>query len=254
MNTIDEVLHRLDHIVDHAIRERSPAGYFPALYRRVTAIVKDEIARGTFDDNERMEAFDIHFARRYLDAVDDHTAKKAVTHSWKAAFSAADNPSLIVLQHLLLGMNAHISLDLGISAAAVADKNDPLSITADFMRINAILGSLIHDTQNRLTRIFGPLGLIDRLLGDMDESLSLFSIEYARDRAWTQALELILARDAARDTLIDQRDAAVARFSQRLARPRKPLLRLLLRLIRIAEKGDVPSRIHVLRKHDGSHP
>jgi hypothetical protein len=164
-----------------------------------------------------------------------------------AAFTGADNRSLIVLQHLLLGMNAHISLDLGISTAAVADRSDPLSIKADFLRINAILGSLINDTQQRLTRFFGPLGLIDHLLGDTDESLSLFSIKYARDKAWTQALELMVADDPTRGRLIQDRDAAVAGFSARIARPRRFTLRLLIRLIRMAEIGNVPWRIGVLK-------
>jgi hypothetical protein len=118
------------------------------------------------------------------------------------------------------------------------------------MRINAILGSLINDTQQRLTRFFGPLGLVDHLLGNVDESLSLFSLEYARDKAWTQALELIVTDGNARETLIAGRDKAVAGFSNRIARPRKLTLRMLIRLIRLTEKGDVPWRIHVLGKHD----
>lgn len=250
MNSIDDVIQRLDAIVEESIRSRSPAGYFPALYRRVTAVVQQEIERGAFDDNERMEALDIHFAQRYLDAFDRHAEGKPVTRSWEAAFAGVDNRSLIVLQHLLLGMNAHISLDLGISTAAIADHRDPLSIKNDFLKINAILASLINDTQRRLTRFFGPLGLVDRLLGDVDESMSLFSIDYARDKAWTQALELIVAVPATRESLIAHRDSAVAGFSGRIAQPRPYTLRLLIRLIRMAEKGDVRWRIGVMKRND----
>ncbi|HKJ89896.1 MAG TPA: DUF5995 family protein [Oceanipulchritudo sp.] len=249
MNSIDEVLQRLDAIIGQSIQSRSPGGYFPALYRRVTAAVKQDIERGAFDSNERMEQLDIHFAQRYFDAFENHAEGKPVTHSWKAAFAGQESPSLIVLQHLLLGMNAHISLDLGISTAAIADRGDPLAIKEDFFRINAILGSFINDTQKRLTRVFGPLGVIDHLLGDVDESLSLFSIEYARDKAWTQALELIVADEPTREALIAQRDKAVAGFSSRIARPRNLTLRLLIRLIRLAEKGDLPWRIEVLKNH-----
>ncbi len=249
MNSIDEVLQRLDDIVEQSIKSRSPGGYFPALYRRVTAVVKRDIDRGAFDNNERMERLDIHFAQRYLNAFDSHAGQGPVSLSWEAAFAGVEKPSLIVLQHLLLGMNAHIGLDLGISTAAVADRENPLAIKDDFIRINAILGSLINDTQKRLTRVFGPLGIIDHLLGDVDESISLFSIEYARDKAWTQALELIVADDGTRDDLIDQRDKAVAGFSGRIARPRKLTLRILIRLIRLAEKGDVPWRIGILKNH-----
>jgi len=39
------------------------------------------------------------------------------TESWVKAFDATEFWWLIVLQHLLMDMNAHINLDLGIAAA-----------------------------------------------------------------------------------------------------------------------------------------
>jgi hypothetical protein len=57
----------------------------------------------------------------------------------------------------------------------------------------------------------------------------------------------MVADGQTRDTLIAQRDQAVAGFSNRIARPRRLSIRLLLRLIRLAEKGDVPWRIGVLK-------
>ena len=243
---VDQVLARLDEITEAGINAHSPSGYFPALYRRVTATVGNAIEHGKFEDKARMEALLVNFAQRYLDAYDAYTSKLPVTQSWLFAFSHSRETSLIVLQHLLLGMNAHISLDLGISTSEVADPTNPLSVKEDFLAINGILGSLINNTQKRLTRIFGPLGILDRLLGSIDESFSLFSIKYARGKAWTQTLELLLASKEQRPSLIEQRDARVAAFSHQIVRPPAFKLRLLLRLIRLAEKGNVPSRIRAL--------
>jgi len=241
--SIDDVIERLDAILADAKEAGSPAGYFPALYRRVTIAVRDAIARGEFEDNERMERLDVRFAQRYLDAVVQKRTGGQPTHSWAAAFAADDEGGLTVLQHLLLGMNAHINLDLGIAAAETCEPEALMSLKKDFNHINGILGSLLEDTQRRLTRIFGPLGLIDRFLGPIDERLSIFSIGYARDKAWTQALELALTPSAERAAYLVARDEAVARFARSIVRPPHWTARLLLRLVCWLERGDVRSRL-----------
>lgn len=244
IQSIEDVIDQLGDIVQSSIESNSPLGYFAALYKRVTISVRDGIARGDFDDNARMEKLDILFASRYLDAYRSFQNQEAVTASWKAAFQAT-SPKLITLQHLMLGMNAHISLDLGI-AAAEAGQSDPLALRNDFYTINRVLEELIDNTQRRLTRIFGPLGLVDRLLGPTDEKLSIYSIAYARDKAWTQMLELSLAQTDQRDLLIRERDKSVAKFSTLITSPPQKTVRFLLFLIRALEKGTVSSRIEIL--------
>jgi uncharacterized protein DUF5995 len=66
------VIRRLTAVVERAEAEGSRLGYFPALYRRVTAAVL--AALPTFDDAERMTRLDVVFAGRYLDAFAAHQA------------------------------------------------------------------------------------------------------------------------------------------------------------------------------------
>ena len=102
-------------------------GYFPALYRKVTVEVKRGIEERVFDDGPRMERLDVVFAKRYLDAFDAYMEGGAPTRAWVLAFETTGQWWPIVLQHLLLGMNAHINLDLGIAAARVSPGSQPLS-------------------------------------------------------------------------------------------------------------------------------
>ena len=60
------------------------------------------------------------FANRYLAAYDAHRTGRTATRACAHSFVVAQQWWPIVLQHLLLGMNAHINLDLGIAAARVA--------------------------------------------------------------------------------------------------------------------------------------
>lgn len=113
-STIDEVIASLDRIIEWSKRTKSRCGYFAALYRKVTCNVRDGIASGYFDDGERMERLDVIFANRYLEAFEAYHSGQSTTQSWILAFDTTQRWSPIVLQHLMVGMNAHINLDLGL--------------------------------------------------------------------------------------------------------------------------------------------
>ena len=70
-NTIDEVIARLDDIIQSARAERSRLGFFATLYRNVTLKVKQGIGSGFFEDGPRMERLDVGFANRYLSALEN---------------------------------------------------------------------------------------------------------------------------------------------------------------------------------------
>jgi len=122
--TIDEVVYLLDAVLIRTRRERSRLGYFAALYRRVTLRVKEGIQKGEFEDGARMEKFDVIFANRYLEATYQYWNGVKPTRAWQLAFAACRDWNPVVLQHLLMGMNAHINLDLGISAALTSPGSD----------------------------------------------------------------------------------------------------------------------------------
>src|SRR5688500_14529012 len=118
--TLNEVITCLDTIIDDCIRAKSRMGYFACLYRKMTVAIRDAIVNNVFADAARMEKLDVYFANRYLDAYDQYSSGQNPTVSWQTAFDAAAADQLTVLQHLLLGINAHINLDLGIAAAKVS--------------------------------------------------------------------------------------------------------------------------------------
>ena len=136
--TIDEVIQQLDDIVDMAYRQKSRLGYFAALYRKVTLKVKEGIGGGIFEDGERMERLDVIFANRYLNAIEQYQSNEMPTRSWQLTFETSKHWWPIVLQHLLLGMNAHINLDLGIAAAKTSPGDAIIDLKEDFKKINEI--------------------------------------------------------------------------------------------------------------------
>ena len=171
--TIDGVLLSLDRVIDWSKQNSSRLGYFAALYRKVTRAVKTGIADGSFEDGPRMERLDVIFANRYLDALERYrTDRQSTPHAWLLAFETAEQWWPIVLQHLLLGMNAHINMDLGIAAVTCVPPEELAILKADFFKINGILASLVQKTQEDLTAVWPWLRLLDRFMGESDEGLT----------------------------------------------------------------------------------
>jgi len=245
--TIDEVIFHLDQIIDRCSRDRSRMGYFPALYRKVTVKVKEGIAAGRFEDGPRMEHLDVRFANRYLEAYYAFHTGKPVTQSWRLAFDSASHWWPIVLQHLLLGMNAHINLDLGIAAAETAPGNQLPTLRNDFNTINDILHHLIDEVQEELAEVWPLLRRLDLVAGDLDELLSRFGIDLSRDKAWAVAEELSTLPPEQRSAAIEQIDKGVFDFGQKVLGPPKFWFRMGLMLVRLGERQAVDRVISILR-------
>lgn len=245
--TIDGVLARLDAIIDEARREGRRLGYFAVLYRGVTARVKEGIAAGRFEDPARMERLDVIFANRYLAAYDAFRRGAPCSACWRLAFEAAEAREPLVLQHLLLGMHAHIDLDLGIAAAETAPGAALPALERDFREINALLVEMLGDVQDRLSRVSPWLGLLDRVAGGRDEALARLGLRGTRSGAWLSARRLAALQDAdARTLAIDDCDRAATTLGRGILRPPGRLLPAVLRVVRWGERRSPAEVIDVL--------
>src|SRR5690606_12551437 len=99
------------------------------------------------------------------------------------------------LQHLLLGMNAHINLDLGIAAAEISTKENIHQLKNDFIKINEILSAQVDEVQFGLSSIWNPLKKILSKTGKFDNYLVDFSMKIARDGAWNFASEMVQSKE-----------------------------------------------------------
>jgi len=245
INSIDEVIVLLDDIVSETEKNNNPLGYFAALYRNVTSKVKEGIQNNFFDDGQRMEMLDIIFALRYIDAYYLWQRNEPVTKSWLKAFELSNNYWPIVLQHLLIGMNAHINLDLGIAAAEVSKNTNIDDLENDFKKINKILSSLVNDVQNDLAEMWPTLKKILQKTNKADDFLVDFSMELARDGAWKFAKTIAITPEKSIIELIKNRDEKIAKKATLIINPGF-LPSAILKIIKLGEKGTVQSRINQL--------
>jgi hypothetical protein len=234
--------------VDQSHARGSCDGYFAALYREVTASIRDHLGRGWFENGPRMERFDVIFANRYLEARARSEAGQAAGAAWEVACGAERRFWPVVLQHLLLGMNAHINLDLGVAAATAAPGPALAALEPDFNRINELLAGLVNDVENRLARVWPPLRRLDGLAGGADEAVINFSLRLARDQAWSLATALAAAPGAgAQAARIREADDAAALLGRAILHPGFPT-NLVLTWVRLRERGTVADKLAVLSR------
>ncbi len=242
---IEEVIARLDVLIEGFQSGGSRLGYFPALYRKVTLAVRDGIAADRFQDGPRMARLDTVFANRYLAAIAAWQAGEPCSACWREAFEATSRWRLTILHHLLAGMAAHIQFDLGIAAATVASGADLQALKVDFMAINGVLTELTEGVQGALDRLSPWMGVLDFAGGRLDEALARFSMGATRDGAWAFAERLAQVPQDQWPRLLAEADAGVAELGGLIARP-GPMRSLLCIMVRIPETGDPRKVIETL--------
>ncbi|MER6080357.1 DUF5995 family protein [Streptomyces sp. NPDC001833] len=239
---IDDVVDGLAGIVQEAGRTRDRAGYFAALYRQVTVEIRTAIHSGLFDDGPRMDRFDTHFGNRYFEAYDAWRRDRSGPRCWREAFGLLDDADTVIVQHLLLGVNAHINLDLAVAAARTSPGGEIHALQHDFELINDILARVVLGVQDSLDDLSPLMSLLDRIGGRTDEQILDFSIRQSRQEAWCNALLLAGQNDTERAATIERLDIRAAVLARLIARP-GGLLRPALELIRHTENNDIPAVI-----------
>lgn len=224
--TIQDVIDALGEIIAECQQTNSRLGYFPAMYRKVTVRIKEGVENGRFDDPERLEHLDVVFAQRYLEAYRQYRQGQQPTRAWAYAFERAEEPQHSVLHHLLLGMNAHINLDLGIAAAQVCQDCDLAYLKNDFFTINEVLAGLLDEVQDGLNQSSPFFQRLDTLGGRADESLGNFSLRHARQSAWRKALALHKLAPTQYPAAIHRYDRSTSRLA-RLICPTRGIVQVL---------------------------
>lgn len=244
-NSPDEVVAFIEEIIQTTWQEEDRIGYFASLYKVVTVTIHNAVLAKEFEDNERMARMIVTFANRYFASLTAFRDGSGATGPWNLAFVETRNSRLTLLQHLLLGMNAHINFDLGIAAATVAPGDELESFYNDFLKINAILGSLMVPTVYEFGKIWPIIAWGDRLLHGSEKYILSFDMDIARNHAWGVAKKIAPLTEEQRKPVLAQLDKQITGWGHPIAHPPFPL-NLLLWLFRITNPDDVRQIIDVM--------
>lgn len=245
LSTIPEVAALLEGVEAHCLPRRDRRGVFATAYLGITRAVEREIQAGAFHDGDWATRYLVSFGNLYRRALlawesGDHAA---VPSAWRIAFECARDGWGLVIQHLLLGINAHINHDLAVALAEVGiDPERPLRY-ADHTHVNTVLESATEGLKAGVSRTYAPiLERVDWIAGRLDDDLTRFSIPKARDHAWSCAVALTAAAwEPERALLLKALDEQAAVLARTILAPptRHPVL---LRTVRSAERVDAAVR------------
>ncbi len=243
--SIAEVIERMDSIIGDCLIKSSRLGYFAILYKEVTIGVQIAIQQGFFEDGKRMELLDVVFANRYLKAYHDFANKLPATSSWQRTFEAAQSSTLTIVQHLLLGMNAHINLDLGIAAAEISTAQNIVHLNNDFQKINIVIINVYNNLLPRLERISWPIVMLGKIKPSLTNQIINFSIQKARDQAWNNALLLCNAGASNISQIINFTDGVIVKVANGIKNPGF-IANAMLKTIRKFESNDIAKNLKQL--------
>jgi len=216
----------LDDIVDGltALEARYRAAgdrraIFATLYLLVSTEMRARVERGLFEDNAWVRRYAVAFANLYREAIVAYDAgnQARVPKAWRLCFDLNRAGTGLVLTDMLLGVNAHVNHDLPHALNGISIEPDREQRYRDHCAVNAVLAAVTETATQRISALYAPgIGGLDTLAHNIDEMLSAFSLDVARESAWESAVSLANARAAGeRDrvmTLIGIRAAAVARL------------------------------------------
>jgi hypothetical protein len=221
--TVEEVVEALVGLEAHFIAQRDRRGVFATGYLEITRAIQRHMEGGGFEDREWTTRYTVRFANLYRVALLDYEdrAPSRVPKAWRIAFDAARADVGLVIQHLILGVNAHINHDLAVALCDVGIDPERDRRYADHARVNQVLEGATAAMKHRVAALYAPvLHRLDRMAGRIDDDVTNFSIPKAREHAWAFAIALTGARSDAERAVL----RACARRSGRRARAARPRL------------------------------
>jgi hypothetical protein len=193
---------------------------FNRMYLEVTGTVNSQLGQGFFADPAFMTQLDVTFANLYFTAASAAGDPATAPLAWRPLIEQRAAAGIEPVQFALAGMNAHINHDLPVAmvstCSALATTPDASPHYADYQKVDQLLDAAEQSVRQSFES--APELAVDRHLSAVATLIGNWSINSARDLAWTNCLLLWAVRDdrVARGLLLDGLAASAALASRLL--------------------------------------
>ena len=217
--SVAEAIARMEAI-DAALPAADGIACFNRMYLAVTQEVNSRISAGFFADPAFMTQLDVTFANLYFAAAGALGDLAVVPPAWLPLAQRRDVAGIETIQFALAGMNAHINHDLPLAVvstcAALATAPDADPHYADYQKVDQLLDAAEQSVRESFETAAEVA--VDRHLAAVADLIGNWTINDARDLAWTNCLLLWAVRDEqiARGLFLDALTASTAMASRML--------------------------------------
>ena len=196
--TFEDVLGSLGRLQQIFYEQRDRRAVFVSAYLVITAAVKARVLSQGFLDNEWVMRYDVAFANLYRTALLAYERGDAgeLPEAWRIAFDAARHNDALIIQDLILGINAHVNHDLPLALSAVSIDPDRQQRFMDHNAVNGTLRTAAGELENRIETMYAPgLDMLGRAFYPVAGEITSFDLTASRQLAWDHAVALADARD-----------------------------------------------------------
>ncbi|GGY11210.1 hypothetical protein GCM10010384_15350 [Streptomyces djakartensis] len=174
--------------LDATLDPRDGVAVFNRVYLTVTQAVDRHVDTGRFADRCAAITLSVRFAQRYLTVVEGVADERPPPACWRPLFQFRRHPGVRPVQFALAGINAHIGHDL---ALAVVDTCRTLGCApAELEDEFDTVGDLLVSLEERIREDLMPGPDLLQIADPLTHLLGSWSLERARDAAWTAARAL----------------------------------------------------------------
>ncbi|MCB0842936.1 MAG: hypothetical protein KDD63_00810 [Bacteroidetes bacterium] len=213
-----EIVQKMDNLAKAWEEKSDKRAFFLRCYCMMSENMFRALDEKRFIDNQWVETLLLTFADYYFDALACFDCGESVPKVWQVAHEAAAQKKLHVLQHLFLGINAHINYDLVLTLhdllreewETLSDEGQKIRYH-DHSMVNTIIKETIDQVQDEVIEVQTPwMDFIDKAMGRLDEKLFTGLISSWRKEVWDHSLLLIHCKSEQEKThLINQLEEEV---------------------------------------------
>jgi hypothetical protein len=199
------ILERMLEVIKQWEDQSDQRAIFLNCYAMMTRNMLSAIEQQEFKDPAWVDRLLHRFADYYFIALDAYEHNPSTAPPvWQVTHDITQTEDRLVLQKLLLGVNAHINYDLVFTLVELLEPEwAELSETrraeryADHCYVNEVIGRTIDAVQDTVLEPAMPvMDIVDKLLGPLDEMMLSRLITNWRDRVWNYAILLLETKES----------------------------------------------------------
>jgi uncharacterized protein DUF5995 len=192
--TVKEVAEALDR-VQKRLPPTDGVKWFAWLYADVTRAIVRLFDEDELQTPEFMSELVVRFGNTFIASVE---RPASAPRAWQPLFERRHDPGVAPLQFAMAGLNAHVGSELPVGLADAARKLDiDLSHARaeheDWTKVNSTIADVEPAAKRYL--LTGAIKDLDPAFGQLDDLAATWSVEAAREAAWTQGRVVWSLRD-----------------------------------------------------------
>jgi hypothetical protein len=189
VNSVSDLIDELRRL-EGALSPGNGVKWFVRLYREVTEAIALELRGGDLEDAAFMELLVLVYGNGVLNVTEDAEGRRSsrIARAWAPLFERRNDHRVAPIQFAMAGLNAHTNHDVPIGLVHACQTTD-IDLDSDspqyrdYMRFTALIKRTTDDVKNWL--VTGALADVDETFGDLDDAIAIWSLQRARQAAWT---------------------------------------------------------------------